>query len=44
MPVGTGRGGGGHGRRKKLGDCNSFILSRVQRLWPSFGATANQIN
>ena len=25
-------------------DCNSFTLSRVQRLWLSLGATANQIN
>ena len=37
MPVG--RGGGGHGRRKKLGDCNSFTLSRVQGAWPKFGAS-----
>ena len=41
MPVG--RGGGGHGGRKKQGDCNSFILSCVQRAWPDFGASANQI-
>ena len=29
---------------EKNRETNSFTLSRVQRLWPSFGATANQIN
>ena len=28
-----GRGGGGHGGQKKLGDCNSFTLSCVQGPW-----------
>ena len=41
MPVG--KGGVGHGRKKK-GDCNSFTLSRVQRAWPKFDTSADQIN
>ena len=27
---------------KKWGNCNSFTLSCVQRLWRNFGASANQ--
>ena len=41
MQAPVGRGGGGHGRREKERDCNSFTLSGVQRLSPRFGAIAN---